>query len=158
TAPKPDVEATAPPGAFALRATAASPQAVATGAVRRPGAMLPGIPVAPPPTAPGESADPRALVPRAPLVPPQGGVPDVPLAAVQSEAVPTMADGGALKEHAKRLESLPEVATDPAALEYFAALRARSGQKPSDPPPVQAAFAPKNVAAPRPFEEKEKPP
>jgi hypothetical protein len=75
----------------------------------------------------------------------------IPTAAPQSEAIPTMADGGALREHAKRLESLPRDATDPATLEYFSAVRAYSGKQPSDPPPPNAArtFASNEVSTPQ---------
>jgi hypothetical protein len=98
-----------------------------------------------PPTAvprvPSGHAPPIAPVAR--VTPPTTPMPEPhPLGAPQSEAVPTMADGGALRDHAKRLESLPRGSAEPATQEYFSAVRAYSGKSASDPPPNAAPPAP----------------
>jgi hypothetical protein len=97
------------------------------------------------------ASPPRPIAPVARVVPPTTPMPEPqPLVAPQSEAVPTMADGGALRQHAKRLESLPREAADPATLEYFSAVRAYSGKSPSEPPPnAPPTFVPGDVSTPR---------
>jgi hypothetical protein len=133
---------TKPPTPIAPQAPITPPRAVtAASPPVAPAPVIPEAPVTPPPAVP----PPRAALPdiplRGPLRPPDGPMDHVPLGAPQSEAVPTMADGGALREHAKRLDGVPRDAADPAALEYFSAVRLYSGKAPSEPPPANTETA-----------------
>jgi hypothetical protein len=139
---------TKPPTPIAPRAPITPPPAVPHSPPIAP--IAPRAPVAPP----NALTPPRPIIPdiplRGPLRPPEGPMDQVPLMAPQSEAVPTMADGGALREHARRLDGVAPDAADPVAREYFSAVRVYSGKAPSEPPPAQ----PENMAPARQASEK----